>query len=190
MLNLWSEGINHRTWTDKSQLKTQRTTNPQRQKHTLCTQNSNLSHQNAKGRVTQMEKKWWSQVLNWALASDATDGAWVCPIWGCAEKAWSQPLTSTLMNQTSLATETACCNELKGEAKTMSLANLVLPQHDTKSFSSKLNSILRLCFGQFYWNWNWTVFLWFVCGKRREEKSMWGCVSTESCSCNTNKKAT
>jgi len=31
----------------------------------------------------------------------------------------------------------------------MSLANLVLPQHDTKSFSSKLNSILQTLITQF-----------------------------------------
>jgi hypothetical protein len=63
------------------------------------------------------------------------------PIWGWAEKAWSQAWTSTLLNHTSLAADTASSSEAKGEFNAISFANLVLPQHARKSFSSNPNSI-------------------------------------------------
>lgn len=46
-----------------------------------------------------------------------------------------------MLNQTSLAADTASSSEAKGEAKAISLAKLVLPQHARKSFSSNPNSI-------------------------------------------------
>lgn len=84
------------------------------------------------------------ELLNWALASVARAEEWVCPIWGWAENASSHPLTSTLLNHMSRAADMACCKEEKGEAKAISLANLVLPQHPKKSFSSKPRSILQV----------------------------------------------
>ena len=89
----------------------------------------------------------WEKKLNWALVVwwwDWEEGA-ESPIWGWAEKAWSQALTSTLLNQMSVAAATACSSETNGDAKAISWANFVLPQHARKSFSSNPDSIL-LCF--------------------------------------------
>ena len=86
--------------------------------------------------------------LNWVLVWlwDWEEEELESPIWGWAEKAWSQAVTSILLNQMSVAAVTACSSEANGDAKAISFANLVLPQHARKSFSSYPISIsLRLC---------------------------------------------